>query len=128
VGLSATTGATVTASTTTTTTYTVTGTITATGCQNSATSTVLGTPLTPVLTPASINLCLGNTAALSATATFNVAVSGNLQSYQWQLSTGGGPFTNIAGANNSSLVLAGTTVAMSGNQYRVVITNSLFNR
>jgi hypothetical protein len=52
-------------------------------------------------------------------------VSGSNPTYQWQVSTGGGPFTNIAGATSSSLVLTGVTLSMNGNQYRCVVSGSL---
>ena len=45
--------------------------------------------------------------------------------YQWQVSTSGGPFTNISGATNSSLTLNAVGISLSGNQYRCVVSGSL---
>jgi streptogramin lyase len=42
---------------------------------------------------------------------------------QWQISTGGGAFSNVVGATSTTLTIAGTTVAMSGNKYHAVFTN-----
>jgi hypothetical protein len=38
--------------------------------------------------------------------------------YQWQVSAGGGPFTNIAGATTATLSLNNVNTSSSGNQYR----------
>lgn len=61
-----------------------------------------------------------------ATATFTIAGI-NLTApttIQWQVSTnGGGSWTNISGANATSLSVTSTTVALSGNQYRAVVSN-----
>jgi subtilisin-like proprotein convertase family protein len=104
---------------TTTTTYTATR--SNASCTASA-STVTVTVITPIVVatqPASQSVCNGANVTFTTTLT-----TGNFVSYQWQLSTGGGPFNNIAGANNASLVLNNVTLAMSGNQYRVVMTNT----
>jgi subtilisin-like proprotein convertase family protein len=102
-----------------TTTYTVTrASATCTSPSTSVTVTVIQ-PLTIITPPANQSVCAG------ATATFSIVTGGNFPSYQWQISTNGGTtWTPIAGANNASLVLPATTVAMSGNQYRVVMTNT----
>jgi hypothetical protein len=42
---------------------------------------------------------------------------------QWQVSTNGGPFANIAGATSATLSLT-ATAAMDGNQYQAVFTNA----
>jgi subtilisin-like proprotein convertase family protein len=60
-----------------------------------------------------------------ANTTFTVTAS-NAGSYQWQVNTGSG-FGNItnggvySGATTQTLTITGTTLAMSGYQYRVVI-------
>jgi trimeric autotransporter adhesin len=61
-----------------------------------------------------------------ASVNFSAAASGTpAPSLQWQVSTnGGGSFTNIGGATSSSLTINNPTVAMSGNQYRAVFTNT----
>ena len=46
--------------------------------------------------------------------------------FQWQISTsGGGRWSNIKGANSATYDISGTTGRMSGNQYRVILTNYL---
>jgi hypothetical protein len=51
---------------------------------------------------------------------------GNFQSYQWQVKVGSGAFTNIPGANGTSLILPAVATSLSTNQYQVIITNSCF--
>jgi hypothetical protein len=103
----------------TTTTYTLTrATATCTSAGTNVTVTV-EQPVTITTQPANVTACVGQN------ATFSVVTTGNFQSYQWQVSTPAVPaFTNIPGANNASLVLTNVTTAMSGNQYRVIITNT----
>jgi len=63
-----------------------------------------------------------------STATFTAAASGTpAPTVQWQVSTNGGAFANVAGATSTTLMLTGTTVAQSGNQYQAVFTNSAGN-
>lgn len=111
--------ATVYARPTATTTYAVTtSTATCTSPVTNVTVTVLQ-PVVITTQPASQSLCVG------ANATFSVVATGGGLSYQWQQNTGTG-FTNIAGANGTSLTVNNVTTAMSGYQYRVVITNTCF--
>jgi CSLREA domain-containing protein len=57
------------------------------------------------------------------TATFTAAASGfPAPTVQWQVSTGGGPFTNISGATSTTLMFT-ATLADNGNQYRAVFTS-----
>lgn len=68
-------------------------------------------------------------AAQSATApdpaTFSVTASGTSPSYQWQRSTdSGATFTNITGATAASYSTGATATTMSGERFRVVVTNS----
>ncbi len=86
---------------------------------------ILTVATTPTITtqPANVTACAGSN------ATFSVVATGvpSPTIYQWQVSTdGGATFTNLTapGSFSSSLVLTGTTVAMNGNRYRVVVTNS----
>lgn len=67
--------------------------------------------------PVNIVACNGSNAV------FTVTASGTGVNYQWQVSNGG-PFTDIAGANASSLTLTGVSSAQNGNQYQAVLTNS----
>jgi PKD-like domain len=60
--------------------------------------------------------------------TFTVAATGTDLSYQWQERVGVGVFANItnggvySGATAATLTLTGATLAMSTNQYRVIVT------
>ena len=58
------------------------------------------------------------------TASFSVAATGNgTLTYQWQESTDGSTWTNIDGANAATYTIENTTTAMSGYQYRCVVTD-----
>jgi hypothetical protein len=61
------------------------------------------------------------------TATFIAEVSGSpTPTVQWQVSTDHGvTFTDLAGATSTTLKVPMATVAMSGNQYHAVFTNSV---
>ncbi len=60
----------------------------------------------------------------SATATFTAAATGTpTPTVQWQVDTGNG-FTNIPGATSTTLTVPNVTLAMNGNRYRAVFTNS----
>jgi len=71
----------------------------------------------------------GNPASLTVnagqTAMFTAAASGvPTPTVQWQVSTGGGPFTNVPGGSSNTLSFT-TTAAMNGNQYQAVFTNAV---
>ncbi len=52
--------------------------------------------------------------------TFNATASGS--TYQWEMSNdGGSTYTNISGANASSLTISSVTLIMNGNKYRLVL-------
>jgi subtilisin-like proprotein convertase family protein len=104
---------------TTTTTYAVTrASATCTSATTNVTVTVYN-PITITTQPATQTVCEG------ANVTFSVVTTGNFQSYQWQISTNGGTtWGNIVNANNSSLVLPNVATTLSGNQYRVIVTNT----
>lgn len=58
-------------------------------------------------------------------ASFTVEAAGTEPlEYQWQLSAGGS-FTDIPGATGETLIVPNTQLTDSGNQYQVVVTNSL---
>lgn len=71
--------------------------------------------------PANVTTCAGSTVS------FNVGATG-ATAYQWQVNTGSG-FNNISngapysGATTATLTITGTTTAMNGYQYRVVLTS-----
>ena len=69
--------------------------------------------------PISQSVCTGSN------VTFSVVANGVNLTYQWQVSTGGGPFTNITGATGSALTLNAVTVSLSGNQYRCAVSGLL---
>jgi trimeric autotransporter adhesin len=103
---------------TTTTTYTANRTNGT--CTSAATAVTVNVvqPVTITTQPANLTVCQG------ANATFSVVTTGNFLNYQWQLSVASGAFNNITGANAASLVLTNVTTAMSGNRYRVIVSNS----
>ncbi|MDB6132935.1 MAG: Legume-like lectin family protein [Verrucomicrobiales bacterium] len=60
------------------------------------------------------------------TATFSVTSNDPLHTtYQWQSSTGGGAFTNIAGATDATYTTPALTAADDGRQYRARITSTV---
>lgn len=68
--------------------------------------------------PADAYGCNGGTTSISVTSSMPAT-------FQWQESTdGGATFTDVAGGTNNTLNLIGLTLAMDGNVYRVVITNT----
>ncbi|MFM9838192.1 MAG: PKD-like domain-containing protein [Cyclobacteriaceae bacterium] len=79
-------------------------------------------PLPTVSIPPSPIICDGGNAS------FNVTTTGTDLSFQWQEKIGAGAFANIidggiySGATTSTLTLTGATLAMSTNQYRVIVT------
>jgi hypothetical protein len=75
--------------------------------------------ISPTGQPVSVAVCAG------ANASFTVTAAGTGLTYQWQLSTNGGTsWSNISGANAATLSLTGTTFAMNGYQYRVVLNGT----
>ena len=88
------------------------------GISNTATLTVNALPSISA-NPQSATICSG------AGNTFSVTASGTGISYQWQMNTVAAPtFVNIPGANSATYSVTNATVAMSGNQYRVVVTGT----
>ncbi|MBZ5675069.1 MAG: immunoglobulin domain-containing protein [Acidobacteriia bacterium] len=86
----------------------------------SATATItLNPPAPPVITqaPQSSSVSIGQTAGFTVTAT------GAGLTYQWQSMPSGGSFSNIASATSSSYTTPVLSLADSGTQFRVVVTN-----
>lgn len=104
---------------TTTTTYALnTATATCTSPTTNVAVTVVQ-PITITTQPANRTVCQ------NASAVFSVVAGGNFQAYQWQVSTDGGTtWSNISGATGTSYTIASATTAMSGNRYRVIVSNS----
>lgn len=67
------------------------------------------------------------TVCSNAGATFTVGTSGEVTSYQWQVSTNGTTWTSIEGANAASLVLSGLTSANTGYKYLCLINGGIAN-
>lgn len=65
--------------------------------------------------PANTTVCNG------ANATFTVTATGTSLGYQWEVNTGSG-WSALSGETNASLTVAAVTTAMSGYQYRVVVS------
>lgn len=69
--------------------------------------------------PVNTSACSGSDATITVTAT------GQTPAYQWQVSTDGGTNWNpVAGATAASLTLTSVTAGMSGNRYRVIVSNT----
>ena len=82
----------------------------------SATCTVTVNAATTITTqPQSVSVTEGQS------ATFNVTASGGNLRYQWQINSGNG-WSAITGATDASYTIERTTTAMSGNQYRYIVT------
>lgn len=96
-----------------------------TGTCNTVTSScvtlTVNTAIVVTSQPVSTSACLPT----QTTASFSVAVTGTLPTYQWQLSTNAGTsWTNITGATTATLNLSGLTASMTGYQYRVVLNGT----
>lgn len=71
--------------------------------------------------PASTTVCNGSNATFTV-----VADPSTSPTYQWQLSTnGGGTWADIPAATSASYTVTGATLAMSGYQYRVVVSSGI---
>jgi probable HAF family extracellular repeat protein len=67
------------------------------------------------------------TVTAGQTATFTAAASGKpTPTVQWQVSSDGGKtFTNLSGANSTTLTLSNVQASQNGNTYRAVFKNSV---
>ncbi|MEP6700175.1 MAG: T9SS type A sorting domain-containing protein, partial [Bacteroidota bacterium] len=87
---------------------------------------VLNVATAPTITTQPVNV----TACQNANAVFSVVATGVPPPtiYQWQVSTtgAGGPWVNLTtgGSYTSTFTITGVTLAMNGNLYRVIVTNS----
>ena len=75
--------------------------------------------------PSSATVVSGNTASLSVTP--GSTPTGVTRSYQWQSSTDGTSYSNIAGAINASYSPTVTFASDNGKRFRVVITDTANN-
>ncbi len=97
--------------------------VTTTTCAGSVTSNTVTLAISAVTAintqPTAQTVCVGSA------ATFTSASTGTNLTYQWQMNTTAAPtFVNIAGATSASYTTPATTVAMSGNQYQVIVTGT----
>jgi len=93
----------------------------------SVTSSAALLTVTPVVVAPAITMQPADqTVTAPASATFNVTATGSTLSYQWQVSSDAGvSFNPVAGGPDApTLALSNTTVAQSGQRYRVVVSNS----
>jgi len=75
----------------------------------------------PVVTTNPVN----QTANVGSSVTFTAAASGTpAPTVQWQVSVGGGAFSNVPNATSTTLTFA-TTFSQNGNKYQAVFTNSV---
>jgi alpha-tubulin suppressor-like RCC1 family protein len=77
-----------------------------------------------VVAPAITTQPQSQSVAVGASATFSAVASGTAPSYQWQRSSDGTNWTDIAGATNASYTLANVQATDNGAQFRVRATNS----
>ena len=95
---------------------TATITVTTEDGSKTATCTVIVHTATTITTqPQSVSVTEGQS------ATFSVAATGDNLRYQWQINSGNG-WSAITGATDASYTIDRTTTAMSGNQYRCIVT------
>ncbi|RYE20674.1 MAG: T9SS type A sorting domain-containing protein, partial [Sphingobacteriales bacterium] len=89
---------------------------------SSCVALTVNSPIAVTTQPVSGSVCLP-----TSTTSFSVAVTGTAPTYQWQVSTNGGTtWANATGASatTATLSLTGLTAAMSGYQYRVVLSGT----
>lgn len=106
-------------------TYTLDGTLyralvtNAQGTAATAPAELTVTPLAPGLSdPADTTVTSGGD------ATFSVTITGDpTPAVQWQRSTDGSTWSDVAGATATTLVLAGVTTAQHGDAFRAVVTS-----
>ncbi|RYY46816.1 MAG: T9SS type A sorting domain-containing protein [Chitinophagaceae bacterium] len=96
---------------------------TCTASFNSSVATLaVNSPVAITQQPASKSICDG------ASTTFTVAATGSTITYQWQVSTNGGPFVNVSngapysGATTSTLTVTNAGTVLNGSVYRVVVS------
>jgi hypothetical protein len=88
-------------------------------------SAVTLTVTAAVVAPAITVQPAGQTVTAPTAASFSVTATGTSPSYQWQRSSDGGTtFANIASATAATYGTGATSTAMSGERYRVVVSNS----
>jgi 6-phosphogluconolactonase (cycloisomerase 2 family) len=95
------------------------------GAANSVTSSAATLTVTPApIAPAIAVHPASQTVTAGQDASFAVTASGTALAYQWERDTGSG-FASLAGETNATLTRAAVALADGGNQFRVVVSNSL---
>lgn len=90
-----------------------------------STTFTFSTPAAAAVAPAITTQPTSTSVNPGSTATFTAAATGNpTPTVQWQTSTNGTSWTNVAGATSATLSVANTTEAQTGTQYRAVFTNT----
>ncbi|OSZ79088.1 hypothetical protein CAP35_12800 [Chitinophagaceae bacterium IBVUCB1] len=80
----------------------------------------------PVVTTNPFN----TTTCENGNASFSIAATGTALAYQWQVSTGGGAFTNLSnagvysGVNSATLNITGAPLSLHGNRYMCVVSGA----
>jgi gliding motility-associated-like protein len=100
------------------------------GCLTSTTYTLTDPTVVFTNQPANQTVCAGTTATFSASAVGQQPTGTTALAYQWQVSTDGVNWTSVSGATSATYALTSTTVAQSGNRYRVRVTgfcNEIFS-
>jgi hypothetical protein len=93
------------------------------GCSSSATSSSTSGNNPPPASPAITTQPVNQTVSAGQTATFSVTATGTAPiSYQWQMNG-----ASISGATSASYTTPVTTTSNSGEQFRVVVSNSVGN-
>ncbi len=93
---------------------------TPTVCTSAPTTITVTVNLPVVFTTQPVN----KTTCNGDNATFTVAATGTIQTYQWQVSTDGGTvWTNITGANTATYTASNVQTAMNNYKYRCAISS-----
>ncbi len=75
-------------------------------------------PILITMQPSNQSLSVGQNATFSVSAT-------NVNTYQWQVSSNNGTsYANISGATNATLNITNVSLVLTGNLYRVLVSNS----
>ena len=102
------------------------------GTNSAGTATSNAATLTVNTAPTITTQPTSQTVNAGQNVTFVVGANGTpTPTYQWQLSSGGGPFTNLtnaapySGVTTATLTITGAAAGLSGNQYRALVTNGV---
>jgi len=92
----------------------------------STTSSAATLRVAAVISPAQITVQpVAQSVVASAAANFVVTATGTSLAYRWQSSSDGTTWADLSGASAATLQFATTTLAQTGQQVRVVVSNSV---